>query len=171
MQNPIQMLKHITLKTKSHKKLVFNVKTSLYFIFGSIFLISCKNQPKEIINNKEHIEVLMQEQEDAWNEGNLESFMKHYWNSDSLRFIGKSGLNKGWQKTLKNYKKSYKSKEEMGTLKFNNKNIEILEEETIFVIGEWYLKRQDSLGDLKGMYSLIWQKKNDNWVITTDHSS
>lgn len=113
----------------------------------------------------------MQEQEDSWNEGDLEGFMKHYWKSDSLRFIGKSGLNQGWRKTLGNYKKSYKSKEEMGTLKFKNKSIEILGEESIFVVGEWHLMRQDSLGDLQGMYSLIWQQKNRKWVITTDHSS
>ena len=113
----------------------------------------------------------MQEQEEAWNEGNLEKYMSHYWKSDSLQFIGKSGLNKGWKKTLDNYKKSYKNKEEMGTLKFDNKSIEIIGEQTIFVIGEWDLKRQDSLGDLKGMYSLVWQQKNGKWVITTDHSS
>jgi hypothetical protein len=88
-----------------------------------------------------------------------------------LRFIGKSGLNYGWQKTLDNYKKSYKNKEEMGTLKFTNKSLDIVGEQTIFVIGEWNLMRADSLGDLGGMYSLIWEKKNGKWVITTDHSS
>ncbi len=113
----------------------------------------------------------MQEQENAWNEGDLNGFMKHYWKSDSLRFIGKSGLNYGWQKTLDNYKKSYKNKEEMGTLKFTNKSLDIVGEQTIFVIGEWNLMRADSLGDLGGMYSLILEKKNGKWVITTDHSS
>ena len=51
------------------------------------------------------------------------------------------------------------------------KLIEVLEDEIIFVIGEWKLTRGDSLGDLNGMYSLIWQKKEGDWVITTDHSS
>jgi ketosteroid isomerase-like protein len=59
----------------------------------------------------------------------------------------------------------------MGTLKFTNKSMDILGEETIFVIGEWHLKRDETLGDLQGMYSLIWQKKNGTWVIITDHSS
>jgi hypothetical protein len=49
--------------------------------------------------------------------------------------------------------------------------MDILGEETIFVIGEWHLKRDETLGDLQGMYSLIWQKKNGTWVIITDHSS
>ena len=37
--------------------------------------------------------------------GNLEEFMSFYWKSDSLMFIGKNGIQYGWQKTLDNYKK------------------------------------------------------------------
>lgn len=134
--------------------------------------MSCGEEKKiDCVYASNVVEIYMQEQEDSWNEGDLEGFMKHYWKSDSLRFIGKSGLNHGWQKTLDNYKKSYKTQEEMGTLKFTNKSMDILGEETIFVIGEWHLKRDETLGDLQGMYSLIWQKKNGTWVIITDHSS
>jgi ketosteroid isomerase-like protein len=134
--------------------------------------LSCGEEKKiDCVYASNVVEIYMQEQEDSWNEGDLEGFMKHYWKSDSLRFIGKSGLNHGWQKTLDNYKKSYKTQEEMGTLKFTNKSMDILGEETIFVIGEWHLKRDETLEDLQGMYSLIWQKKNGTWVIITDHSS
>lgn len=169
------MLNHSLLATKSRKNTVLNVKKSLIVIIGLLILSNCDNHlQKTSINSKElkqSINALMKEQEDSWNKGDLVGFMEHYWKSDSLQFIGKSGLNKGWKKTLSNYEKSYKSIEEMGTLKFNNKSIEILGEETIFVIGGWHLMRQDSLGDLQGMYSLIWQQKNGKWVITSDHSS
>ena len=164
------MLNHSFKATKSHNKSFFNVKKALILMFGVFFLLNCKSEPACELK-KHTIYAKMQEQEDAWNEGDLESFMKHYWKSDSLRFIGKSGLNHGWQKTLDNYKKSYNSKEEMGTLKFTNKSLDIIGEESIFVVGEWHLKRDSSLGDLEGMYSLIWQQKNGKWVITTDHSS
>lgn len=161
------------LKTKSRKKLFFNVKKSYLFVFSLFFVLSCgvNSQNSNSIDLTKQIEMKMQEQEDSWNKGDLENFMDHYWKSDSLRFIGKSGLNYGWQTTLDNYKKSYSNKAEMGTLKFTNKSIEILGEEAIFVIGNWQLTRQDSLGNLQGMYSLIWQNKNGKWVITTDHSS
>ena len=166
------MIKHSFLVTKSHNRLIFNVKKSLLLVFISFFILSCGEEKKiDCVYTSNVVEIYMQEQEDSWNEGDLEGFMKHYWKSDSLRFIGKSGLNHGWQKTLDNYKKSYKTQEEMGTLKFTNKSMDILGEETIFVIGEWHLKRDETLGDLQGMYSLIWQKKNGTWVITTDHSS
>lgn len=170
------MQKPIILPTNSRKLLICNAKKTALGIFMLIFCLSNCIIPESgnfshPTKLKEHIKLTMQEQEDAWNEGDIEGFMKHYWKSDSLRFIGKSGLNQGWQKTLDNYKKSYKNKEEMGILKFTNKTLDIIGEQTIFVIGEWKLMRADSLGDLGGMYSLIWEQKNGKWVITTDHSS
>ncbi|MEN8928531.1 MAG: nuclear transport factor 2 family protein [Flavobacteriales bacterium] len=165
------MLNLSFIATKSHKKPFYYVKKSLFVIFLMTFYLSCKDEEEACRLNKHNIYSKMQEQENSWNEGDLEGFMKHYWKSDSLRFIGKSGLNQGWQKTLDNYKKSYKTKKEMGKLKFTNKSLDFIGERSIFVIGEWHLQRQDSLGDLRGMYSLVWQQKNGNWVITTDHSS
>lgn len=34
----------------------------------------------------------MNNQKNDWNEGNLKKYMAYYWNSDSLQFIGKSGV-------------------------------------------------------------------------------
>lgn len=173
MQNQVQMNKLSILPTKRHNKLIYSVKKTVLSVFILIFCLHCtvRNGDQVSQNDISIISNNMQEQEDAWNEGDLEGFMEHYWKSDSLRFIGKNGLNYGWQNTLDNYKKSYKSKEEMGRLKFTNKSLDFVGEHTIFVIGEWKLTRADGLGDLGGMYSLIWEQKNGKWVITTDHSS
>jgi hypothetical protein len=35
---------------------------------------------------------LLDTQTAAWNKGDLQGFMKGYWENDSLRFIGKSGI-------------------------------------------------------------------------------
>ena len=48
-------------------------------------------------------------------------------------FIGKSGLKKGWNTTLSNYKKSYLNKEEMGTLKFKNIDYKNIDNESFLV--------------------------------------
>ncbi len=113
----------------------------------------------------------MKEQEDCWNKGDLECFMQHYWKSDSLEFIGKSGLNLGWQTTLDNYKNSYKNKDEMGTLSFDYLKTQLIDNNTFHVIGKWQLQR-DKMGDiLEGHFSILWQKKNNQWVIISDHSS
>ncbi|MGB0423432.1 MAG: YybH family protein [Flavobacteriales bacterium] len=111
----------------------------------------------------------MNRQEGAWNKGDLDAFMLGYWESDSLTFIGKSGVNKGWATTLNNYKKSYPDTSSMGQLTFTNLEMHKLGENHAYVIGKWYLQR--SMGDIGGHYSLIWRKIDGNWVIISDHSS
>ena len=144
------------------KKLTFKI---VLFSF-LIFLVSCKstNHCNEIYN-------LMEQQEDAWNDGNIENFMNVYWKNDSLVFIGKSGINYGWDKTFSNYKKSYKTKEQMGTLEFKNLICNTINDSTHIVTGKWSLKRNDSIGNINGFYSLIWVKKQTGWKITYDHTS
>lgn len=38
---------------------------------------------------------ILHEQTLSWNRGDLETFMKGYWNNDSLQFVGKSGVTYG----------------------------------------------------------------------------
>ncbi len=111
----------------------------------------------------------MAEQVEAWNAGDLEGFMKHYWKSDSLKFIGKSGLKMGWQTTLDNYKSSYPDLDAMGTLSFDILEVEILGNSNAFVIGKWRLDRSEDV--LQGHYTLLWKKIDGAWVIVADHSS
>ena len=53
------------------------------------------------------IRKILEDQTAAWNRGDIDGFMKGYWENDSLMFIGKSGVTYGWSNTLKNYKKKY----------------------------------------------------------------
>lgn len=158
----------------------------LYWMLSCILILGCtaanynsdnsnmSDFLNEVENNEEiidSIQAVMIRQENAWNEGAIDQFMIGYWESDSLKFIGKTGLNYGWEKTLLNYKKSYPSVDEMGILHFNNLSIDVLSENIALVIGEWKLQR-DKLGDtLQGHYSLIWRRIGDEWVIISDHSS
>lgn len=111
----------------------------------------------------------MQEQEVSWNKGNLEGFMFHYWKSDSLKFIGQSGITYGWQKTLDNYKKNYPDKATMGTLDFSILSIEQASPSTAIVVGKWHLKRDK--GDVGGYFTLVWRRTETRWVIVMDHTS
>jgi ketosteroid isomerase-like protein len=115
------------------------------------------------------IRKIMAEQELAWNRGDLPGFMEGYWKSDSLRFIGSSGLTYGWQKTLDNYKKGYPDRAAMGGLKFTILSVEKLSRRSAFVVGKWHLTREK--GDLSGHYTLLWRKINGRWRIVADHSS
>jgi ketosteroid isomerase-like protein len=114
------------------------------------------------------VEQNMRVQEDAWNAGNLEGFMAHYWKSDSLTFIGKNGVTYGWTQTLANYKKSYPSAEAMGILKFTVIGRLQVSPDAIYIIGKWALQKQKPA---EGHFTLLWRKINRQWVITSDHTS
>ncbi len=115
------------------------------------------------------IRQLLDQQTDAWNRGDIENFMKGYWENDSLMFVGKSGVTYGWANTLKNYKKGYPDTAAMGKLSFDYIKIKRLSKKYYFVVGKWYLKR--SIGDIGGHYNLLFEKINGQWVIIIDHSS
>ncbi|HUQ96736.1 MAG TPA: nuclear transport factor 2 family protein, partial [Chitinophagaceae bacterium] len=84
---------------------------------------------------------LLHTQTEAWNRGDMDGFMQTYWKSDSLTFIGKSGVTHGWQQTLANYKKGYPDKAAMGTLSFDIIEIKPLSPEYYYVTGKWRLQR------------------------------
>jgi ketosteroid isomerase-like protein len=132
---------------------------------------SCQTESSQIDSSKEaaRIQTVMSDQQDAWNRGDVEGFMKGYWASDSLRFIGKRGITYGWQATLDNYKKSYPSKEAMGRLQFTNLTTQLMSDSSAYVIGKWQLFRTSDT--LSGHYSLLWKNFNGQWLIVADHTS
>ena len=111
----------------------------------------------------------MKAQEEAWNRGDLKGFMNGYWESDSLRFIGKSGITRGWAQTLANYERGYPDRAAMGKLTFTILIVEKLGPKSTGVTGKWHLQREKDAPE--GYFSLIWKKIGGRWVIVADHSS
>ncbi len=124
---------------------------------------------QSMISDINQIKLEMSIQEQAWNRGDIKSYMGSYWQNDSLLFIGSKGVTYGWTSTLTNYLKSYPDQPSMGKLTFENISIRILDSENAYVIGKWYLKRE--MGDLNGHYTLLWKRINGRWKIVADHSS
>ena len=124
-----------------------------------------------VAQNKDEqaVRQLLYNQLTGWNNGDIESYMKGYWNSDSLVFIGKNGPKYGYKTTLENYKKSYPDTSSMGKLSFNLLEIKRLSTIYFSVIGKWHLQR--TVGDLQGYFTLLIKQIKGRWVIIMDHSS
>ena len=135
------------------------------FCLSFTLFVSVNAQDKDI----KAIKKVFAEQLDAWNSGDIPKFMEGYWKSDSLKFIGKSGINYGWEKTLKNYQKGYPDKDAMGFLTFDILTIDKLSPKAAFVIGKWHIKRKSE--EIGGHFTLLWKKINGKWLIVADHSS
>ena len=136
----------------------------LIISFLAISLVSCSQSKDE-----EQIRSILATQTAAWNRGDIENFMKGYWDHDSLMFIGKSGVTYGYKNTLENYKKSYPDLAAMGKLTFTLIQVKKLSNEFYHVTGKWHLER--TVGNLSGHYTLLFQKIKGQWVIISDHSS
>lgn len=115
------------------------------------------------------IRKMLEAQVRAWNMGDKEAFMQGYWKSDSLMFIGKSGVTKGWQQTLDNYHRNYPDAAAMGKLTFDLLSFQKLSPSNYFVVGKWHLQR--TAGDVSGHFSLVFKKIKGAWKIVADHSS
>jgi len=115
------------------------------------------------------IQSILDQQTKSWNKGDLDAFMVGYLQSDSLVFIGKAGPKYGYENTLANYKKSYPDTSHMGKLHFDIVSVKPLNTDHYFVIGKWHLVR--TVGNLDGIFTLVFKKTKDGWKIIADHSS
>lgn len=121
-------------------------------------------------SEKEEKEILkvMEDQAKAWNKGSIEGYMKGYWNSDSLRFVAGPGIQFGWKLTLDMYKRNFKSKEDMGSLRLKAEALDFLNKNVAFMIGKWEVDAKNKIG---GHFTQIWKKIKGKWLITVDHTS
>lgn len=112
---------------------------------------------------------LMDEQAAAWNHGDVEGFMDAYWRSDSLLFVGSSGITRGWDATLERYRSRYPDRAAMGTLQFTTLGERMLSKDCAWTLGKWELMRDsDTLG---GYFTLVWKNMDGRWYIISDHTS
>jgi hypothetical protein len=135
------------------------------FFCSLLLSLACSAQS----GKEQRIRMLLTRQTEAWNRGDVVSFMQTYWKSDSLMFIGKSGVVRGWQSTLANYQRGYPDTAAMGKLAFDIIQIKPLSRKHYFVVGKWMLTR--IAGNLSGHYTLLVQKIRGQWLIVADHSS
>ena len=141
------------------------------FFFVTLFISSLNIFSQNKISVKDSLSIMkvMSFQQDAWNQGDIDSFMEGYLKSDELVFSGKSGPVYGWENTKNRYYSSYPNTKVMGKLNFTIKKIRSVSLNIAYLIGEYYLKR--SFEDSYGHFTLLWKKIDSNWLIVSDHTS
>ncbi len=145
--------------------LKYTYSSLIFFIFfGPLY-----SQSPISIKDSLDIMKVMDFQEKAWNNGDIDSFMNGYLMSEELVFSGSNGPIYGWNATKERYKRSYPDLKTMGKLSFTVKKIKSLSKKTAYLIGEYYLKR--TIEDSYGHFTLIWKKVNGEWLIVSDHTS
>jgi beta-aspartyl-peptidase (threonine type) len=120
---------------------------------------------------KKSIRQVLDDQQTAWNKGDLEGFMAGYWKSDELSFYSGGDKTKGWNATYERYKKRYQSEgKEMGALTFSELDISVAGNDNAIVRGRWQLTMKDGK-TMGGLYTLWVRKLPEGWRIVHDHTS
>ena len=115
------------------------------------------------------IEAVLNAQQIAWNQGDVDAFLVGYWHSPELTFSGSGGVSRGWDGVLARYRKNYPDRIAMGHLDFSQLEFRFLGPDAALVLGHWHLKRDN--GDIGGVFSLVWQRFPEGWKIIHDHTS
>ncbi|MGB2129680.1 MAG: YybH family protein [Flavicella sp.] len=137
-------------------------------LFILVFIaIGCRST-KQLNTDKAAIKQVLFQSAKDWNNGDMAAYMNAYWKSDKLQFIGRNGITYGWEQTLKNYLKSYPNKEVMGMLSFEILDLQYRSKNVYTLVGTYHLERKSSNAD--GIFSLLFERKDGIWCITSDHS-
>lgn len=108
----------------------------------------------------------MQQQEEAWNRGDIPGFMAAY--ADSICFIGTAERTCGKALVTARYEKRYPERESMGRLDFDQVEILGAGADHAWCTGTWRLLRTSDT--LSGGFSLFWMRTPEGWRILRDHT-
>ncbi len=115
------------------------------------------------------IRAVLRAQQEAWNRGDIDSFMNGYARAETTVFVSGDEVTRGWQTVRDRYLKKYGDRAKMGTLSFSDLEIEQLGPDSAVALGRWKLKRAND--NPHGRFTLIFRKTLEGWRIVHDHTS
>ena len=120
---------------------------------------------------EQSIRALLETQQADWNRGDLDGFLKGYWNSPKTVFQSGGSRFDGWETIRARYRKRYlEDGSAMGQLAFSNIEIESLGPESALARGRWRLTMPDGKTP-GGLFTVVLRKFGDGWKIVHDHTS
>jgi len=137
-------------------------------VFFAVLLFTACIFQMDNEEDSEEIKTELHKSAADWSSGDIEAFMDAYWKSEKLQFIGKNGITYGWQATLDNYLKMYPTKDHTGKLTFKILSVDFLAKGLYSLTGEYHLER--NVGNANGIFTLIFKRIDNKWVIISDHS-
>ena len=125
--------------------------------------------PEEPPNSVAEIQSVLTGQQDAWNRGDTDAFMKGYARSASTVFVSEDEVRRGWETVRDRYRVKYSDRAKMGTLSFSEIEVTMLWYDAAVVLGRWKLKRAKD--EPHGRFTLIFKRLPEGWRIVHDHTS
>ena len=125
--------------------------------------------PGQSPNSAAEIQSVLTAQQDAWNRGDIDAFMKGYAQSASTMFVSGDEVTRGWDTVRERYRKKYSDRTKMGTLTFSEIDVTLLSADSAVVLGRWKLQRAND--QPHGRFTLVFKRLSEGWRIILDHTS
>ena len=110
-------------------------------------------------------------QEKAWNNGDLQGYLKGYKDSPDTIFMGRQ-ISRGYAQIAEDYKHNYPSRSAMGQLSFSELEAHPISDTLAICLGRYHLDRgRKEGGAADGLFSLVLEKTGDGWKIVLDHTN
>ena len=114
---------------------------------------------------------MLQASANAWNRGDLESFLDDYLDSDETAFVGSAvsfGVDQIRERYLASYWKTGMPAQQLG---FEDIHVRPLGSDHALARGKYVLTNPDGSAGGTGYFSLVLVRTDDGWRIIHDHSS
>ena len=144
------------------------LRLALVPVLGAAFVAASEEKSGSTPAVSEIRDVLRTQQE-AWNRGDIDSFMNGYARAETTIFVSGDEVTRGWQTVRDRYLKKYSDRARMGALTFSDLEIEQLGPDSAVALGRWELKRAND--NPHGRFTLIFRKTAAGWRIVHDHTS
>jgi ketosteroid isomerase-like protein len=128
--------------------------------------VSTPDSAKEGAQAMAAVRAVIEAQQAAWNRGDIEGFMAGYERAETTTFVSGDTVTQGWQTVLERYKKSYDSREKMGTLAFSELDLKPLSPFYVLADGRWQLTRANDAPH--GRFTLLFRRTSNGWRIVHD---
>lgn len=113
----------------------------------------------------------LNKQSEAWNRGDLKTFLDSYLRSEEITFVGKN-VTRGFAAIVKRYETNYGTADKMGKLRFDEIEVKMLGERYALVLGRFHLTRNAAGGgDASGRFTLVAERGKAGWKFIHDHTS
>ena len=144
------------------------MRTLSLFTLGILLAAACRSTA----HDEAAILLLLREQRDAWNAGDVEEFMaRGYWRSAELVFVSGDSEHNGYDEVLARYRKRYTEGDaEMGQLSFTGLVVTEISGGEATATGRWDLDF-DRSEDIGGGFTLGLRLLPEGWRIVRDETT
>ena len=137
-----------------------------FWMFLALFILFC---PIPLFaDTTAEITALLNKQDEAWNRGDLDSFLEPYDDTGKLVFLSTALIRSRAELKAKYEKRYATGASDYGKLSFTELQVEELAPGLARAWGKWTVQAKETS---TGWFTLLLQKLNGRWRIIHDHSS